>query len=896
MEKRTLHRKMSPLLYFLLIFSAGFMQAEAKENKKRCNCPGDCPHIFGRIGSVIDQSSRVGKEQKIAIQMAVDDYTQWLNCSKLDLHIKDSNGKFARAASTAIDLVKKENAQAIIAALTLEEATFLSEFEEVSTTPIITIGSAAISPSQLFLQPSSVSQMNNDISIRMQCAAAIIGYFRWRRVTVIYEQSNSFYSDSRLKTQLSESLKAFNSFVEFDLAFPSLTSLREPEAFIQEELKKLKTKRNGIFLLMQSSLEFSTILFEKAKKMGLMEKGYAWILFEDVVSLLDSLEPSSIRNMQGVIGFKTNFVDKSKNFQDFKFRFRKTFQSSYPEEEYPNPSMYALQAYDATAVIAKFLQNSKGKMNSSAFIKYISSSNFEGLIGKISFKNQKTSQNTTFQIINVIGKSYRQVALWSPEHGFSRDFIDHKRKGTRRKGKKCKELASIYWPGGEQTVPQESELKIGVPAMAAFHQFVHVSHDQVTNQTFFSGFSLEVFEAAIKLLLYRLPHVFVPFNGTYDELVIAVYNKTLDAAVGDMNILENRYRYADFSLPYLDNQVVMVVPAHKDLKRQGFIVVEAFEWKLWAVLAALSQCTAAIIYFNEKVNGNTEFADSFPEMIGSILWLSITVLSFAHRESIRNNLSRLTLAIWLCVIVVVTASYTAVLSSMMTVPRLKPSIVDIDYLKNSNATVGCNGKGFVVKYLLETLKFNRANIKKIASISDYPEAFEKGQISAAFLISPHAKVFVAKNKRYVVAKPSFEVGGLAFVFPKGSSLTDDISQAILNMKENGAINQMEERILSLPTRTSSREPDDKLSLGLEHFSGPLMVTSAIDAIVLCVIIIRVIDKGWSSDGYIHSWLMHRRIWWWVSFLFAKSHVRFGSRFFRPPIVMRQNNQIHIVQQ
>lgn len=127
-------------------------------------------------------------------------------------------------------------------------------------------------------------------------------------------------------------------------------------------------------------------------------------------------------------------------------------------------------------------------------------------------------------------------------------------------------------------------------------------------------------------------------------------------------------------------------------------------------------------------------------------------------------------------------------------------------------------------------------------------------------------------------------------------MTDDISQAILNMKENGAINQMEERILSLPTRTSSSEPDDKLSLGLEHFSGPLMVTSAIDAIVLCVIIIRVIDNGWSSDGYIHSWLMHRRIWWWVSFLFAKSHVRFGSRFFRPPIVMRQNNQIHIVQQ
>lgn len=112
------------------------------------------------------------------------------------------------------------------------------------------------------------------------------------------------------------------------------------------------------------------------------------------------------------------------------------------------------------------------------------------------------------------------------------------------------------------------------------------------------------------------------------------------------------------------------------------------------------------------------------------------------------------LALWLFVIVVVTESYTAVLSFMMTVPMLQPSIPAVDYLQKTNATVGCNGQGFIVTYLVNTLKFRQENIKKINCISQYAEDFEKGHIAAAFFISPHAKVFLAENsKRYIMAKP-----------------------------------------------------------------------------------------------------------------------------------------------
>ncbi|CAA2973792.1 glutamate receptor -like isoform X1 [Olea europaea subsp. europaea] len=801
--------------------------------------------MIRRIGCVIDQSSRVGKEQKIAIQMAVNDFNQLSNCSKLALHIKDLQGKSARAASTAIELIKHKKVQGIVAALTLEEASLVTELEAVANTPIITIGSAAISPSPLVPQPQSLFLLNTDIVIQMKFAAAIIGHFRWQKVTVIYEQSNSFYADSRLRKQLSKSLKQHNSFVECDLAFPSLSSLPEPEAIIEGKLNNLRSKSSEIFVLLHSSLEFATVLFEKAKKMGIMEKGFVWIAKDDFVNLIEYVEPSFIQNMKGVIGFKMNYEEKTKPFWDFSFKFRRKFRSAYPKEEHPYPSMYALQAYDATLVIVKAMEHSEGEMNSSELINRLSSSDFEDLSGKISFKKGKSVQKSTIQIISVNGKIYV----------------------------------------GVQTVPKERKLKIGVPVQSAVKEFVSFWYDQEEKTASFDGFSVEVFKAAVKLLPYHFPYDFVPFNGTYDEMLIAVYNKSLDAAVADMTILDDRYDYADFSQPYMDSQIVMVVPAKKDLKRQRFIALTAFEWKLWLVMVASSLFTGAIIYLNEHVNDNPEFGNSFPQIIGSMIWFAVTLLSFAQRESIKNNLSRLVLAVWLFVIMIVTASYTAVLSSMMTVPRLQPSIVDVDYLQQTNAIVGCNGVNFIPRYLTHTLKFKEENIKKIGSLSDYKEAFEQGKIAAAFFISPHAKLFLANNnKRFVIAQFSNQLGGLAFVFPKGSRFTADISRAILNMKQTGGINYLEERFLSFSNSSSSDQQIDDLGLHLSQFSGPLVVSCVITTSLSLIIVVRVIHKRWSIHDSIQSSLMSRRISRWASFLLVEFQVRgfLGALFIQRP--------------
>ena len=58
-----------------------------------------------------------------------------------------------------------------------------------------------------------------------------------------------------------------------------------------------------------------------------------------------------------------------------------------------------------------------------------------------------------------------------------------------------------------------------------FNQFVKVTYNY--GSTWITGFSIEVFEAAVKKLPYDLQYELVPFNGSYDEMLAQVHNKVV---------------------------------------------------------------------------------------------------------------------------------------------------------------------------------------------------------------------------------------------------------------------------------------------------------------------------------------------------------------------------------
>ncbi|CAL8995979.1 unnamed protein product, partial [Prunus brigantina] len=98
-------------------------------------------------------------------------------------------------------------------------------------------------------------------------------------------------------------------------------------------------------------------------------------------------------------------------------------------------------------------------------------------------------------------------------------------------------LGLVIWPGDSLSVPKGWEvptdgkkLRIGVPVKVGFTEFVKVTKNPRTNTTDVTGFSIDVFKAAVELLPFALPFDFIPFAkpdgtsaGSYDDLCYQVY-------------------------------------------------------------------------------------------------------------------------------------------------------------------------------------------------------------------------------------------------------------------------------------------------------------------------------------------------------------------------------------
>lgn len=129
-----------------------------------------------------------------------------------------------------------------------------------------------------------------------------------------------------------------------------------------------------------------------------------------------------------------------------------------------------------------------------------------------------------------------------------------------------------------------------------------------------------------------------------------------------------------------------------------------------------------------------------------------------------SNLSRMVMVTWLLLVLILSSCYTASLSSLLTVKKLKPNVTDIQSLKRNNLKIGCDGDSFVRSFLETIEKFKPENIINVTNEYKYDEAFENNSIAAAFLELPYEKVFISKYcNKYTGSTPRTRFGGLGFV-------------------------------------------------------------------------------------------------------------------------------------
>ncbi|XP_011010293.1 PREDICTED: glutamate receptor 2.7-like [Populus euphratica] len=778
------------------------------------------------IGAILDQSSRIGKEETVAMEVAKEDFYGFGN--QTFFHIKDSQKDTIHAALEAKDLIDTE-VQAIIGPQTWEEVPLVAEIARETQVPILSFADTA--PEWATERWPSLLQASPDKRAQMKAVAAIVQSWNWHQVTVIYEDTDS--SARGAIPHLHDALREVNSEVSQFVAFSPFASSDS----MSKELENIKNKQYCRVFVVHLSFKLAVRLFEMAKKMEMMKKDYVWITTDPFTSLVHSINASVISSMQGILGVRSYFPKMGKHFETFNQRFRTRFSRKYPLEEKKEPGIYAVQAYDAMWTIALGLNKTGRKRGGKELFENILDADFRGLSGEVKFKNQKVAAAEIFEIVNVIGTGYNELGYWTYWSNGS-GFLENIHENSTYNSSMI-DLEEVHWPGGPRYTPRgwttltsSNRFRIGVASLSGYEEYVKVEIDDRLGMNF-SGFAIEVFKATTASMP-SFPYEFQYFNGSYKELVEQLHLKKFDAVVGDVEIVASRNTYAEFTNPYTESGLVLIVPVRSSSKAWSFI--KPFTTTMWALISVITVYNGFVVWWIERKHCD-ELQGSIPNQIGIMIWLSFNTLFSLNGPKLHSNLSRMSGVVWLFVALIIIQTYTANLTSMLTVQRLEPTIPSVEELLNSNAMVGyCTGT-YIEKYLAEVLKFKNHNLLHFQSAESYAKGFEDKNISAAFLGTPYAKIFLAKYcNSFIQIGPTYKIGGFGFAFPRGSPLLAGVNEALLKISENGTLQELEKTWIS-PQKCPQMQSESS-SLGPSGFRVLFFITGGTTTIAFVIYVCR----------------------------------------------------------
>ena len=135
-------------------------------------------------------------------------------------------------------------------------------------------------------------------------------------------------------------------------------------------------------------------------------------------------------------------------------------------------------------------------------------------------------------------------------------------------------------------------------------------------------------------------------------------------------------------------------------------------------------------------------------------------------ERTKSTFGRFVVLVWLFVVLIITSSYTASLTSILTLHQLAPVVKGISSLLSSTDPVGYQRGSYVRDYLL---RINIASERLIAleTMNDFAEALTKGPanggVAAIVDELPYIEIFLSTKCGFTIVGDQFTKGGWGFV-------------------------------------------------------------------------------------------------------------------------------------
>ncbi|KAK1567786.1 hypothetical protein Q3G72_016622 [Acer saccharum] len=339
----------------------------------------------------------------------------------------------------------------------------------------------------------------------------------------------------------------------------------------------------------------------------------------------------------------------------------------------------------------------------------------------------------------------------------------------------------------------------------------------------------------------KILRIGVPTQCPFKELVNVVHDSQSNATIFSgfcIEVFKAAMATLTYEVPY---EFIPIAQSYNELIH--LVYLKPLQADLWLTSAAFFVFTGFVVWIIEHPI-NDEF----------------------QGERLLSNWSKFVVIIWVFVVLILTSSYRATLTSMLTIQQIQ---------LGSNDYVGFHS--FVIA--TSNITFDNSRLKEFNSPEEYADALskgsEKGGVSAILDEIPYVKIFLAHYPAHytmVVPINPPSTNGFGFAFPKGSPLVADISRAIVSLREEGKLKMLEDYWFSY---FSSNQPSAYMnqdsssipsSLSVKRFGGLFLIAGISSTLVLSIFFLcfvyrkRHALRGFVTEkleflkGYIHYYL------------------------------------------
>ena len=104
-----------------------------------------------------------------------------------------------------------------------------------------------------------------------------------------------------------------------------------------------------------------------------------------------------------------------------------------------------------------------------------------------------------------------------------------------------------------------------------------------------------------------------------------------DAVVGDISIISKRWEHADFTHPYSEPGLVMIVPV--ETESRPWLFIKPFTKAMWVLTGVITIYSGCVVWLIER-NHTSAFEGSILSQTATLLCMSFTTLFSLHGKLI----------------------------------------------------------------------------------------------------------------------------------------------------------------------------------------------------------------------------------------------------------------------